>query len=233
MSNEVSEQPYALCAKGIVKSFKEAGEPVEVLKGVDLNLSRGEAVAVLGSSGSGKSTLLHILGGLDSMDGGSVFIDGQNLSKCSEKEICAIRNRKMGFVYQFHHLLPELSALENVAMPLLISRENERAALEKARQILNEMGLGARLRHFPAQLSGGERQRVAISRALVAGPCVVLADEPTGNLDSQSARMVFDMFLRLAHKKNAALLIVTHDAYLARSCDRTLCLKEGKLKDAD
>ena len=219
-----------LAARDLVRSFTDgAGSPVPVLNGVSFDIARGEIVAVVGSSGSGKSTLLQILGGLDACDGGSVSIDGQNLQKLSEREICTLRNKKLGFVYQFHHLLPEFTALENVAMPLVIARIPEKEAHERARAALEALGLGHRLTHLPSQLSGGERQRTAIARAMVTTPACILADEPTGNLDHETAMDVFEAFVESARSRGCAVLIVTHDAALAARCDRILRLAEGRI----
>lgn len=219
-----------LAARDLVRSFTDGtGSPVPVLNGVSFDIARGEIVAVVGSSGSGKSTLLQILGGLDACDGGSVSIDGQNLQKLSEREICTLRNKKLGFVYQFHHLLPEFTALENVAMPLVIARIPEKEAHERARAALEALGLGHRLTHLPSQLSGGERQRTAIARAMVTNPACILADEPTGNLDHETAMDVFEAFVESARSRGCAVLIVTHDAALAARCDRILRLAEGRI----
>jgi len=214
-------------AKGLVKVFADAGEPVTVLSGLDLRVHAGEVLAVTGSSGSGKSTLLHILGALDAFDSGSVAVAGRNLAGLDEDARSALRNRSIGFVYQFHHLLPELTALENVAMPLRIARMPEAKALARAAQALAAVGLESRARHHPAQLSGGQRQRCAIARALVTEPALVLADEPTGNLDNASARSVFELFMRLSREKGVAVVVVTHDRELARLCDRVLELENG------
>lgn len=219
-----------LAARDLVRSFTDGtGSPVPVLNGVSFDIARGEIVAVVGSSGSGKSTLLQILGSLDACDGGSVSIDGQNLQKLSEREICTLRNEKLGFVYQFHHLLPEFTALENVAMPLVIARIPEKEAHERARAALEALGLGHRLTHLPSQLSGGERQRTAIARAMVTNPACILADEPTGNLDHETALDVFEAFVESARSRGCAVLIVTHDAALAARCDRILRLAEGRI----
>jgi lipoprotein-releasing system ATP-binding protein len=222
-------RPILRCEK-LVKHFVESEHRVEVLNGVNLSVTPGECVAIVGSSGSGKSTLLHLLGGLDTPTSGEVFVDGEAMSSMSDAVRGRLRNRAIGFVYQFHHLLPEFSAVENVAMPLLIGGTEPAEAEAQAVTLLERVGLGKRLTHRPAKLSGGERQRAAVARALVHRPPLVLADEPTGNLDSHTGEQVYELMLELNLEMNTSLVLVTHDLRLAGRMQRVLHLEEGKLR---
>jgi len=224
-----SNETFALQANNLSKVYDEGPARIQVLENVSLTVARGEMVAIVGASGSGKSTLLHILGLLDVPSAGEVTVDGVSAAGLSEGQKSALRNRSLGFVYQFHHLLSEFSALDNVAMPLIVRRENRDTAREAARQVLRLVGLAEREGHFPGQLSGGERQRVALARALVTRPACVLADEPTGNLDRHTAHKMFELLTQVNRESGTAFAIVTHDIELAARADRQLLMENGQL----
>lgn len=221
---------WVLQCRSLAKTYREGDSGVSVLSDINLQLRRGERVAIMGSSGAGKSTLLHLLGGLDSPSAGEVWIGGEKMSALKAAARGRLRNRMLGFVYQFHHLLPEFSALENVAMPMLIGGEAPATARKRAGRILEQVGLGQRLDHKPGELSGGERQRAAVARALVTRPACVLADEPTGNLDKKNAINIYRLMLELNEGSDTSLLVVTHEQTLAERMDRALLLEEGQLQ---
>ncbi|HLU07850.1 MAG TPA: ATP-binding cassette domain-containing protein [Woeseiaceae bacterium] len=226
-----ADTPVLEC-RGVVRRFREGSEMLEVLSGADLAIAQAERVAIVGTSGSGKTTLLQIMGGLDDPTSGTVLVGGQSMANVGEKAKGELRNRYIGFVYQFHHLLPEFTAEENVAMPLLIRHVRKPQALEQARALLSRVGLAERLSHKPGELSGGERQRAAVARALITRPMLVLADEPTGNLDAGNGEHVLGLMLELNRELSTSLVIVTHDHSIARRMDRVLVLEHGRLQPA-
>ena len=227
---EMQDTGLVISCRDLSKTFTIGEEDVPVLKGINLEVRRGERLAIVGASGSGKSTLLHLLGGLDNASSGSVQIFGQEMQQMNETQRGELRNRALGFVYQFHHLLPEFTALENVMLPVLLNGTSVPEASTRAQALLESVGLGHRLRHKPGELSGGERQRAAVARALVNRPACMLGDEPTGNLDEKTAGTVFELMLALNREHHTALVLVTHDRRLARRLDRVLELHEGKLR---
>jgi lipoprotein-releasing system ATP-binding protein len=227
---QASREPLLRCT-GVTKTYRKDGAPVEVLRGVDLLVNEGETLAILGSSGAGKSTLLHVLGTLEPPTNGEVLYFGQNVTRFGSEKVSRFRNREIGFVFQFHYLLQEFTALENVLMPALIAGEDRPKFEERARALLTEVGLGHRLTHRPAELSGGEQQRVALARALVMSPRLLLADEPTGNLDSVNAHRIRDLFLQLSKDRGVTIMLVTHDEEIAKDFGRHLLMKDGVIAD--
>ncbi|MFZ7223558.1 lipoprotein-releasing ABC transporter ATP-binding protein LolD [Avibacterium avium] len=226
----MTEKQILLSCQNLTKVYQEGENQTQVLKDVTFSMEEGELVAIVGSSGSGKSTLLHTLGGLDQPTSGEVFIKGKSLQKASADELAKLRNQYMGFVYQFHHLMADFSALENVMMPMLIGKQNRSDAQDRAEKMLQAVGLAHRIKHRPSALSGGERQRVAIARALVNNPALVLADEPTGNLDRKTTESIFELILKLNQEQKIAFLLVTHDLQLAEKLSRRMVMQDGVLR---
>ncbi len=218
---------YLISAKNIRKNFFQGSKELEVLKGIDLNVQQGEALCILGGSGAGKSTLMHILGTLDSPSGGNVYFKGDDLFAKSDEDLAKFRNKHLGFIFQFHHLLSEFNALENIMMPARISGESKQDCKQRALDFLGQMGLSDRASHYPTELSGGEKQRIAIARALMQSPDIILADEPTGNLDSANGNVIRDLFLDLQRRLNLTIIVVTHDQKFANSFPKTLHMKDG------
>lgn len=229
--NNPAHDPPVICCRSIGRVFQQGAHRIEVLKSVDLKVESGERIAIVGASGAGKSTLLHLMGGLDKPSAGTIEVNGVPLAGQSESQLAQLRNKALGFVYQFHHLLPEFSALENVAMPLLIAGCRAKEAALQARQMLDRVGLAHRVGHKPGEMSGGERQRTAVARAMVHRPSCLLADEPTGNLDHRNSEQIYDLMLDLNASVKTALVIVTHDRGLAKRMDRCLEMRDGQLQD--
>ncbi len=227
LSIQIMNSSSILNCRQLTKRYDQGGLDVEVLRGVDLNIEKGERVAIMGASGSGKSTLLHLLGGLEKASGGEVILDGVDINKVSAAKLAKLRNKSLGFIYQSHHLLGEFTVLENVAMPLLIAGESVKQARIRAAELLQRVGLGHRVEHKPGELSGGERQRAAVARALINKPCLILADEPTGNLDSKTADQVYQLMLELNQELNVSFLVVTHDHELAARMGKVLHMEDG------
>jgi lipoprotein-releasing system ATP-binding protein len=227
LSIQTMNSTSILNCRQLTKRYDQGGLDVDVLKGVDLNIEKGERVAIMGASGSGKSTLLHLLGGLEKASSGDVIIDGIDINKVSAAKLAKLRNKSLGFIYQSHHLLGEFTVLENVAMPLLIAGESVKQARIRAAELLQRVGLGHRIEHKPGELSGGERQRAAVARALINKPCLILADEPTGNLDSKTADQVYQLMLELNQELNVSFLVVTHDHELASRMGKVLHMEDG------
>ncbi len=224
-----ASSPILLQAKNVYKSFVMGTQTVEVLKGIDLDIYRGEMLAMIGASGAGKSTFLHIMGTLDQPTRGDILYDGQNIFKLTEQALATFRNQRLGFVFQFHHLLPEFTALENTYLPALIQNQPKRQAMDEATTLLAEVGLAHRLHHKPGELSGGEQQRVAVARALIQSPDIVFGDEPTGNLDTKTGEMLFELLQTLNQKRHTAFVIVTHNEHLSERVDRLIHMQDGKI----